>query len=45
MTMVWLGRNSMNLLVRDLMVVPHGLGRNSMNLLVRSCGGASWFRT
>jgi len=40
MTMVWLGRNSMNLLVRS-----HGgaswLGCNSMNLLVRFHGGAS----
>jgi len=39
MVMVWVGRNSMNLLVRS-----HGGvlcdGRNSMNLLVRSHDGA-----
>ena len=39
MAMVWVGHNSMNLLVRS-----HGGvvcdGRNSMNLLVRSHGGS-----
>jgi len=40
MTMVWLGRNSMNLLVRSHSGASCN-GRNSMTLLVRAHGGAS----